>query len=61
MGQIRARVFNMDKPSKDQFLGARITTAGMEKIDELRGSWSRSEWVRQALRRAAEAKMSGPR
>ena len=38
----------------------RISEEGLKKIDELRGQWSRSEYVRQALHQAVLSKITGP-
>lgn len=35
------------------FIGLRISADGVRAIDELRGSWSRSEWARRAFALAA--------
>jgi metal-responsive CopG/Arc/MetJ family transcriptional regulator len=42
-------------------LHIRLAESGLTKIDEVRGEWSRSEYVRQALRYAIKNDMKGPR
>lgn len=37
---------------------ARISAAGLERIDHLRGTWTRSEYIRQAL--AIATRKEGP-
>lgn len=38
----------------------RMTEAGAELIDERKGTWSRSEWVRQAIALAVKQGLRGP-
>ena len=38
----------------------RFTPPGVAKLDEMRGSWSRSEYIRQAVALAAKQGMKGP-
>lgn len=45
---------------KDQTVRVRTTDAGVQAIDDRRGSWSRSEYVRQALTMAMKANLRGP-
>jgi len=45
---------------KDVTLRTRTTGAGVEAIDERRGAWSRSEYVRQALVLAMKHGLRGP-
>jgi metal-responsive CopG/Arc/MetJ family transcriptional regulator len=35
--------------ARNETLAVRLTEAGLAKIDEARGSWSRSEFIRRAV------------
>jgi hypothetical protein len=39
----------------------RFSAAGVDKVDELRGAWTRSEYIRRAVAYAAKNGMKGPR
>ena len=39
----------------------RLTAEGLTKIDQLRGGWSRSEYVRRAIALAAKEGLEGPK
>lgn len=41
-------------------LNVRVSVAGVRKIDELRGAWTRSEYVRHVLIEAMKAEVKGP-
>ena len=41
-----------EKRRRDQYVPFWTTQAGLDRIEELRGVWSRSEYMRQALHRA---------
>jgi hypothetical protein len=47
--------------SRDSTITLRLAAAGLAAIDSLRGGWSRSEYVRQALAAAVKAGMRGPK
>lgn len=46
--------------ARDVTLYVRITDSGAKAVDSMRGDWSRSEYVRQALARAIKAGLRGP-
>lgn len=39
----------------------RLSPQGVERVDELRGSWSRSEYMRRAIAAAVKNGMAGPK
>lgn len=41
-------------------MAVRFTKAGVDKIDEMRGAWTRSEYIRRAVARAAKEGLKGP-
>jgi hypothetical protein len=45
---------------RDHYLPLWVTEQGFEAIEERRGTWSRSEYVRQALSLAFREKLRGP-
>jgi hypothetical protein len=48
------------KAGRTVYLPLRLTEAGAREIDTRRGTWSRSEWVRQAISLAARQGLTGP-
>lgn len=46
--------------TEKQQLHLRLAQSGLEKLDEMRGEWSRNEYIRQALRLAIQQNMRGP-
>lgn len=47
-------------PPERQMMHVRLSKSGLHKIDEKRGSWSRSEYLRQALALAMKQGLKGP-
>lgn len=47
--------------NRDHVLQVRITSDGLAAIDERRGQWSRSEFVREALKLAMRKGLNGPK
>lgn len=43
-----------------QMLHVRLAKTGLDKIDEARGTWSRSEYIRRALAKALREGLKGP-
>lgn len=41
-------------------INLRLSESGIAKLDEVRGSWSRSEYIRQAIKYAIEENKRGP-
>lgn len=46
--------------SERQMVHIRLAKRGLDRIDEMRGSWSRSEYIRQALAYAMKHNLKGP-
>jgi Arc/MetJ-type ribon-helix-helix transcriptional regulator len=46
--------------AKRENVTVRLTPKGIERLDSLRGAWSRSEYIRQAIAHAAKNNMKGP-
>lgn len=51
----------MDEKEKSTVVGVRISSEGLAYIDRKRGSWSRPEYIRQALARASKTDLEGPK
>lgn len=45
---------------RDVMVPLRLTKPGAKKLDELRGGWTRSEYIRRAISFAAKAGLRGP-
>lgn len=47
--------------AKRHVMPFRIAQPGLDAIDEARGAWSRSEYIRRAVAKAIREGMKGPR
>lgn len=45
---------------RDQQMNLRLTADGLAKIDEMRGGWTRAEYVRRAVAYAVKQGKKGP-
>ena len=46
--------------AREKIVGIRFAPGGLDKVDELRGAWSRSEYIRAAVAYAVRNGLRGP-